>query len=238
MGTTPIKPLVIISVMLNNKTIVAIFAHPDDEAFGPAGTLAKFAETNTVYLLCATKGHAGTNSSRDQKNKLFKIRERELLQSAKKLGIKKVFFLGFRDGCLCNNQYHRLAEKIKKITDTLKPEMLITFDKNGVSGHIDHITITMVSTYIFYQTNYIKELWYYCLNKTVSDHMRPSYFIYVPEGYEKRHVDVVINVSTVWEKKMKALFQHESQKKDIDAEIALIEKLKLPKEEYFIIKKK
>ena len=68
--------------------------------------------------------------------------------------------------------------------------------------------------------------------------MRPSYFIYVPEGYEKRHVDVVINVSTVWEKKMKALFQHESQKKDIDAEIALIEKLKLPKEEYFIIKKK
>lgn len=39
-------------------------------------------------------------------------------------------------------------------------------------------------------------------------------------------------------KKMKALFQHESQKKDIDAEIALIEKLKLPKEEYFIIKKK
>ena len=238
MEATPINPLAIISVMPNKKAVVAIFAHPDDEAFGPAGTLAKFTETHDVYLLCATKGHAGTNSSRDQKNKLFKIRERELRQSAKELGIKKVFFLGFRDGCLCNNHYHRLAEKIKKITDTLKPEIIVTFDKNGVSGHIDHITITMVSTYVFYQTNYVNELWYYCLNKTVSEHMRPDYFIYVPDGYEKHAVDKVIDVSKVWDKKMNALFQHESQQKDIDAELAMMQKLQLPKEEYFLTQKK
>ncbi|MBI2637373.1 MAG: PIG-L family deacetylase, partial [Candidatus Sungbacteria bacterium] len=41
------------------KTIVAIFAHPDDEAFGPAGTLAKLALAHDVYVICATKGEAG-----------------------------------------------------------------------------------------------------------------------------------------------------------------------------------
>jgi len=91
MGTTPIKPLVIISVMLNNKTIVAIFAHPDDEAFGPAGTLAKFAETNTVYLLCATKGHAGTNSSRDQKTNYSKFGNENYYNLPKNLVSKKCF---------------------------------------------------------------------------------------------------------------------------------------------------
>lgn len=66
-----------------NKTIVAIFAHPDDEAFGPAGTLAKLSQTHDVYLICVTRGNANGNAS------LGKIRTKELKQSANILGIKK-----------------------------------------------------------------------------------------------------------------------------------------------------
>ena len=53
-------------------SVVAIFAHPDDEAFGPAGTLKKLSETNDVYILCATKGHEGNNYT-ESKDKIFRI---------------------------------------------------------------------------------------------------------------------------------------------------------------------
>ena len=48
------------------KPLVCIFAHPDDEAFGPGGTIAKFAKKRPVYLICATKGESG--KYKDKKN--------------------------------------------------------------------------------------------------------------------------------------------------------------------------
>ena len=38
--------------------IIGIFAHPDDEALGPSGTLATLAKENEVYLICVTSGEA------------------------------------------------------------------------------------------------------------------------------------------------------------------------------------
>src|SRR6266404_8429920 len=110
------------------KTVVAIFAHPDDEAFGPGGTLAKLSKDYEVYLLCATKGEAGKNSEAGTNNQnLGKVRENELINAAKILGIKKVYFLDFVDGTLSNNLYHQLASKIKKHLEELRPEIIITF---------------------------------------------------------------------------------------------------------------
>ena len=73
-------------------TIVGIFAHPDDEAFGPSGTLALLAKENDVYLICATNGDAASGKPDP---KLAEIRQKELLASANVLGIKKVYFLDF-----------------------------------------------------------------------------------------------------------------------------------------------
>jgi LmbE family N-acetylglucosaminyl deacetylase len=82
------------------KPVVGIFAHPDDEAFGPSGTLAKFAkEGRDVYIICVTKGDAGDNYS-DKTNNLTDIREEELKASAKELGVKEVIFLDFKDSLL------------------------------------------------------------------------------------------------------------------------------------------
>jgi len=216
------------------KPVVAIFAHPDDEAFGASGTLALLAKEREVYLICVTDGSEGMNSSK-KTQALAEIRQEELLNSAKILGIKEVFFLGFKDGSLSNNLYHTVAEKIQKILEEIKPEMLLTDELRGISGHLDHIAVSFITSYVFKRLNFIHELWYYCLTekrvKLVND-----YFIYWPPGYKKEEISQTVDVSVVWEQKTEAMYQHESQRHDVERILKEINEL--PQEENFIVLKK
>jgi len=218
------------------KTIVAIFAHPDDEAFGPGGTLAQLALTNDVYLITATGGEAGQCSLEEPIKNLSSVRKKELLTSAKILGIKKVFFLGFEDGTLSNNLYHRLAQEIENIIKPLTPDTLLTFEPHGVSGHIDHITISLVTTYLHTRKNYGKELWFYCISKNARKREPDDYFIYFPEGYSSQEIDITMNVKDVWQTRVAAIHAHASQKHDGETILKALENL--PKEEYFLLHKK
>lgn len=210
----------------HNKTIVAVFAHPDDEAFGPAGTLAKLANNFKVYILCATKGEAGIGE------KLAQIRSAELQHSAKILGIKRVHFLGFSDGTLCNAVYHQLAEKISKRLSLYKPETIITFEPRGISGHIDHVTVSLATTYVFYRLPFIKTLLYYCISNAERKLIK-DYFIYFPPGYKNDEIDKVVDIKRHWLQKVQAMRAHKSQKKDADTILKMLSKL--PKEEYFLV---
>src|SRR6266568_3140736 len=105
------------------KPLVAIFAHPDDEVFGPGGTIATFASERDIYIICVTNGDAGLNSS-TKTHDLGEIRKEEMLESTKILGVKQVFFLGYKDGSLNNNLYHEIAEKVQKILEKILPETL------------------------------------------------------------------------------------------------------------------
>lgn len=215
------------------KIIFGIFAHPDDEAFGPGGTLALFAQKNDVYVICATSGETATGTI--DKN-LGKIRREELRKSCKDLGVKKVFFLGFTDGTLCNNVYQELAEKIEKILKAYKAQTLITFEPHGVSGHIDHIVMSMVTQFVFPQIKSAKKLMMACLPLKRTLPMRGKYFVYFPAGYTDEEIDEVVDVSSVWETKQKAMLEHKSQIKDIES----IQKASqnFPKKEYFLTEEK
>lgn len=215
----------------NRKTIAAIFAHPDDEAFGPSGTIAKFAKTNDVYLLCATRGEIGMGPS----SNLAKIRENELRKSVKILGLKEVYFLGFGDGTLSNSIYHKLADKIEEKLRVIKPHTVITDEPLGISGHIDHITVSLVTTFVFKKLKFIKTLMYYCIDQKSASKMH-DYFIYFPPGYKRNQVDKIVDVKDEWDLKIKAMLAHKSQGKDAQR---IIERIKnLPKEEYFLLFKK
>lgn len=216
------------------KPIVCVFAHPDDEAFGPGGTIAAFARTRDVYIICTTNGDAGKNYSK-KTQELGEIRKNELLQSANVLGVKNVFFLGYKDGSLCNNLYHELAQKIQNILETLKPDTLLTFEPRGISGHIDHITVSMVTTYVFEHTEFVKTILYYCITEQ-SRALMKAYFIYFPQGYKTSEIDKIVDTQSVWSLKVKAMRCHESQIHDV-ARI-LHNQERLPKKEYFIVEKK
>lgn len=220
---------------MKKKTIVCVFAHPDDEAFGPSGTLYKLSQDNDVYILCATKGQAGQDSRSETSESLTSKRAKELKESAKHLGIKKVYFLGFKDGTLSNNLYHALAEKIKTHLELLKPELVITFEPQGVSGHIDHIMVSMVTTFAVKKLSFIKELWYSCIPEDRAAKL-VDYFIYFPPGYKKSEIDKTVDVTDVWDIKVKAMRIHESQKPDADKILNSFKNF--PKEEYFLVEKR
>lgn len=211
--------------------VVAIFAHPDDEAFGPAGTIAKLSKDDDIYVLCATKGEAGEGP----RSNLAKVRANELENSAKILGVKKVYFLGFKDGTLSNSLYHLLAQKIENTLKQIKPKTIITFEPRGVSGHIDHITVSMVSSFVFYKLPFVKVMLQHCINEDSRKKMG-DYFIYFPPGYKKNEVDLIINVENEWKLKEKAMMAHKSQ--FADAKRILKMRQDLPKEEYFLVIKK
>lgn len=217
------------------KSVVAIFAHPDDEAFGPSGTLALMAQQHDVYLLCATRGEAGTHFDISKQKDIASIREAELKKSTSLLGIKETHFLNFVDGELCNNKYHALAREIEKYLLRYEPETIITYEQRGVSGHIDHIVVTSVATFIGSRLPFVKNLMYFCISNAHQQNYQ-NYFIHCPRGCEREEVDIVVDVSSVWDKKIAALQAHESQKKDVEKMLGIL--TKLPQEEYFFARKK
>lgn len=216
------------------KTIVAIFAHPDDEAMGPAGTIAKLAKTHDVHIICVTNGDAAGKTP-EEKEAIAEIRKEELRKSAKILGVKEIHFLEYHDGELCNNMYHKLAEQIQKKLEAMRPKVVVTFEHRGVSGHIDHIVVSFVTTFVTCRLSFVKKTMYYCLNKRRREQIT-DYFIYYPKGYEENEIDEVVDISEEWEQKVKAMYCHQSQMHDVERVHKQLSEL--PKIECFLVKEK
>ncbi len=217
------------------KPMVCIFAHPDDEAFGPGGTIAKLSQTREVYLICATKGEAGAKKGRKGGRNLGAIRAKELLKSAKILGIKKVYFLGFRDGTLSNSLYHQVAARIEKILKRIKPDTILTYEPRGISGHLDHIAISMISSFVFERLPFVKKLMRFCITAARARAVK-EYFIYRPPGYKRSEIDLVVDVKNTWGVKLAAMLQHRSQIHDIQRILKVAKRF--PKKENFLLRVK
>lgn len=220
--------------LLSMKKLVCIFAHPDDEAFGPGGTIALLAKQYEVVIICVTNGD-DSRLPQEKAHALGKVRREELQQSAAILAVREVRFLDYQDGKLCNLLYHEIAETIQTQLEAIKPEVLLTFEPRGISGHIDHIAVSMITSYVFEKLAFIKELMYYCITEE-NRALHEDYFIYFPPGYKRSEIDCMFDVSPVWNIKVKAMLAHISQ--SADAQRILRRSEKLPKEEYFFIRKK
>ena len=137
------------------RTVLAIFAHPDDESLMCGGTLARLADAGVrVVLICATRGEQGSTSdpSLVPEGDLGSVRVRELTEAASVLGISEVLSLDHSDGEL---RWHHVAEfhaDIVAAIERYQPEAVITFAENGLYWHLDHIgayerTLTAVQTF-------------------------------------------------------------------------------------------
>lgn len=196
------------------KSLLCVIAHPDDEAFGPSGTLVKLSKFYDVHIVCITDGQSDPRFHATPGESLAALRAKELQQSAKLLGASSVHFLHFQDGTLNNNQYHEVAEKLSALCDELKPTMFVTNDLKGNSGHLDHVAVAMVSSFVYERRPDVQGILYYCVARQVSDAMR-EYFVYFPHGYQTKDVDLVVDVTDVFEKKLAAARCHQTQAADV-----------------------
>lgn len=215
------------------KTILGVFAHPDDETFGPGGTLAIWASQGAkIYTLCATKGESGLNSLNS--GEISKIREQEVIKASKHLGVLSTEFLGFYDGNIGNNEMLRLEEIITQKIKEYKPDALLTFDLTGISGHMDHIAVASATTQSYLKTGIVKDLYYYTVPEEFTT-IR-EYFVYRPKGKPLTEIDITVDITDVWDKKVEAMHMHQTQKHDA---MRIIEhRGNLPKHEHLMLFKK
>lgn len=137
---------------MDRLTLMAVFAHPDDEAFGTGGTLARYAaEKHNVFLVTATRGEAGGISEPGlaTPSNLPYVREQELQCSCKMYGINPPIFLDYQDGQLPIVHQGQAVGKLVRIIREIKPNVLITFGADGIYGHYDHIAVHRWSTIAF-----------------------------------------------------------------------------------------
>lgn len=130
--------------------LLAVFAHPDDESFGPGGTLAKAAANGVeVHLLTATDGAAGTADGLDGAE-LAAVRIEELEAAAGELGVT-LHRLDHRDSgfhdevagrhpeAFVNVDVDRIVAEIGEYIQRLRPHVVLTHDETGGYGHPDHV---------------------------------------------------------------------------------------------------
>lgn len=142
------------------RTLLAVFAHPDDESFGMGGTLSLYAARgHRVELVCATRGEAGeiSDASLATAETLPAVREIELRCAARSMGIRPPVFLDYRDSGMKGTpendhprSLHRAdrREAVGKVTQLIReiqPDVVVTFEPGGGYGHPDHVAIHQIT---------------------------------------------------------------------------------------------
>jgi len=138
-------------------TLMAVFAHPDDESFGTGGTLACYGADPDVrvVLVCATLGEAGkiSDPTLATPERLGEVRERELRCACQALGVDELYLLGYRDSGMAGTPENMdpralanadLDEVVGRIVATIRrerPQVVVTFDQTGGYGHPDHVAM-------------------------------------------------------------------------------------------------
>ena len=127
--------------------IMLFTAHPDDESYLAAGTIYENRRHGgRTDLVCATCGGKGSSHLRQplRAKALKLLRQGELRRAAKYLGAGTVVIYDFPDGKLSTRETP-LFEKALRIAQKLKPEYILSFGLDGITGHLDHIAAGRVA---------------------------------------------------------------------------------------------
>jgi Uncharacterized proteins, LmbE homologs len=137
--------------------LAVVVAHPDDDTFGCAGTVALHDHDPEFrfVLIHATSGEAGmiSDPSLATREELGSVREGEDERSWNVLGRvpDRHEWLRYPDGGVADVPFHELTDRIGVILAEERPDSVITFGPDGVTGHPDHITVGRAATEAFHR---------------------------------------------------------------------------------------
>jgi LmbE family N-acetylglucosaminyl deacetylase len=204
------------------QSLLAIFAHPDDETYRAGGTLALLAQKGAqVWVLCATRGECGIPKLRPVE--AGEVRQAELECACRILGIEPPRFLDYRDGMLLQVNEEQAVGQVVRAIRELRPQALLTWPPDGVSGHPDHVAVSRWTKKAFQRAANPKA---YPEHQAEGLHPQAPgalYHIVIPhsltEALKMHHLHTVpnetvtltVDVSAVWDTKMAAIRCHRSQ---------------------------
>ncbi len=203
------------------KVIFGIFAHPDDEAFGPAGTLIQEVQNGSeLHLITITAGEAGSNP--DNYDDLGQIRLEEWRRSGELIGATTMTHLGYKDSTLSNTSMIEIADTIEQqvrtVIDERQPDSVefITFELGGISGHIDHIVAARAVCLVFYRLRpyepCLHRVRLFCLPKSLQPDQNTGW-VFMDAGYDDEQLEK-IDVSSVLDQRIAVIETHKTQRSD------------------------
>lgn len=224
--------------------LLLVFAHPDDETFSSSGTIVHLTQSGVeAKLITATRGEAGMlgDPPLATRKTLGKIREAELRDAAKISGISQIYFLDYIDGTLKDIPTAELVDKILPVLKSEQPDIVITFEKNGISMHPDHIAISKATTQAFKSymadADHHVRLYHVCLPEShLKIHQEAGYryeHFGKMEGTPDHEISTKVDITHVYDTKVKAMKKHRTQKKDYEALIQRAQLIPGNKHEHF-----
>lgn len=126
-----------------NYTILAVFAHPDDE-IGAGSTLSYYSDQGVrVVLCCASRGEAATIFCADcaTPDTLAAVRTQELRCACDHLGIQELRWLDWPDGGIKNLPRPEAIGELVALIREVRPTVLLTHPANGLYPHPDHLAV-------------------------------------------------------------------------------------------------
>jgi LmbE family N-acetylglucosaminyl deacetylase len=193
---------------------MVVTAHPDDSEFGAAGTIAKFAKAGVeVTYVIVTNGSKGSSDRAMTADRLVRIREEEQRNAARTLGVERVQFLGYEDGEVEDTR--DLRRDVSREIRRWRPDLVICQNPNRTynlgASHRDHRVVGGVVLD--------------CVYPLARDHLAFPELMPEHEPHKVREIYVmqwenpalIVDISDVFDLKIKALACHASQFADFAA---------------------
>lgn len=121
-------------------SILGVWAHPDDETIGCGGILASAVQNGqAVACVTASRGELGIqDTTRWPAEQLAAIRTEEMKAGLELLGITQHSWLDYPDGACETEDEAEAVDRIVQLIEYYKPDTIITFPPDGLTGHPDH----------------------------------------------------------------------------------------------------
>lgn len=231
--------------MASRLTLMCVHAHPDDEAISTGGILARYAAegVETVLVTCTggelgdapggvkpgEPGHTG--------NKVLSLRRQELETSCAALGVGHLELLGYHDsgmmGWAQNDADHAFwradvdeaAERLARLMERYRPQVVVTYDENGFYGHPDHIQAHRITVAAIERTGIPEKLYYPAIPASTIPRFSemlarlgvdvPAEIEDAPFGTPDEQIGAVIDCSAYTSAKFASLSAHSSQAENI-----------------------
>lgn len=181
------------------RHVLVVFPHPDDETFGCGGTIAQFTASGVpVTYVCGTLGQMGRNMGKPvfvTRESLPRIREEELEEACRALGIRRLIKLGLFDKTVEFEDPARLADRIEESIREVRPSLVLTHYP-GYAVHPDHNALGKVTVRAIAR---------------LTHNERPTVYLH---GFPHKDIgpqDIVIDISAVADMKLAATRAHRSQ---------------------------